>query len=105
MHPIRNPNSLGPLRPLARTLALAAAAGPIVAPVAVAGDWYVDASASNCATATGGPSAPFCTIGDALAVAVNGDTIHVAAGKYAEHFVVTADVALVGTSEIGRAAC
>src|SRR5687767_11189027 len=66
-------------------------------PIARAGDWYVDANAGNCATATGGPSDPFCTITDALEVAVDGDTIHVAPGTYFETLIVDQDVKVVGT--------
>jgi hypothetical protein len=68
------------------------------APCALASDWYVDATASNCATATGGPSDPFCKIADALAVALDGDTVHVAPGTYFENLVVAHDVTLIGTS-------
>src|SRR5262245_41106129 len=73
---------------------LAAAASP----AAFAGDWYVDVNGANCATATGGATDPFCSLGDALAVAVDGDTIHVAAGTYFENVVIAADVTLLGTS-------
>src|SRR5688572_20687573 len=85
-------------RRLVRAPAFAAAFLLCVAPCASPGDWYVDVNAPNCATGTGGPNDPFCNIGNALAVAVDGDTIHVAAGTYLENLIVSEDVLLLGTS-------
>lgn len=60
-------------------------------------DWSVDASNPNC-PGSGTSSDPFCTITDAVAVAVDGDSILIAAGTYFEHLVIDADISLVGTS-------
>ena len=60
-------------------------------------DWFVDVQAPNCAAGDGSASAPFCEIADALAVAVDGDTIFVAAGAYRGNLLVASDVHLVGS--------
>ncbi len=62
-----------------------------------ASDWYVDQSAPNCAAGNGSQGAPFCTLDLALAVAGNGDTIHVAPGTYYVRATISADVTIVGT--------
>src|SRR5262249_7657411 len=77
-------------------LFLVLVAGLVESPVARAGDWYVDAAA-NCAAADGSARAPYCTMGEALAVAVGGDTIHVAPGTYAENLSIAADVAIASS--------
>ena len=82
---------------LARIPALIGAFVLSGAPLVRAGDWYVDVNAPNCASGTGGPSDPFCNIADALAVAFNGDTIHIAPGTYFENLKVNDDVTMVGT--------
>ncbi len=70
----------------------------LAASLACASDWYVDQSYSGCGTGSGGPNDPFCTIGDALNVAADGDTIHIAPGSYLEAIrIFSADVTLVGT--------
>jgi len=60
-------------------------------------DWFVDASAPGCATATGGPGDPFCTLADAIGAAAGGDTIHVAPGTYVENLRLDKDLNLRGT--------
>ena len=59
-------------------------------------DLYVDASAT-CASGAGTLTNPYCTIGEAVAAAVNGDVIRIAAGTYVEIFDLAQDVALIGT--------
>ncbi|HET6164453.1 MAG TPA: hypothetical protein VFG37_12350 [Planctomycetota bacterium] len=61
-----------------------------------AGDWYVNIGDPGCASGDGSQGAPFCDIGDALAVAVNGDVIHVAAGNYVELLLITKSVTISG---------
>ncbi|MCP3915061.1 MAG: DUF1565 domain-containing protein [bacterium] len=46
------------------------------------GDLYVDGLHATCATGNGSEASPFCTIGEAIAAAQPGDTIHVAPGTY-----------------------
>ncbi len=65
-----------------------------VPPVA---DLYVDAGA-NCGIGAGTMAQPYCTIGEAVAGAVDGDVIRIAAGSYVENLVLDSDVTLVGTS-------
>lgn len=67
---------------------------PASAPLLV--DLFVDGSASNCAAATGTAAAPYCTIADALAVAVAGDVIRIAPGTYNERISVANNIRLVG---------
>ncbi len=69
----------------------------LAASVACASDWYVDQSYSGCSTGSGGPNDPFCTIGDALTVAADGDTIHIAPGDYSESARIFADLTVIGT--------
>ena len=59
-------------------------------------DWFVDQNAPDCATGTGGPQDPFCTIARAIAAATDGDRILIAAGRYQEHLVLDEDLELVG---------
>lgn len=67
-------------------------------PLARASDWYVDVNDPNCASGTGGPNDPFCTIGAAVSAAANGDTIHIAAGTYLENLVLDKSLTLLGTN-------
>ena len=67
------------------------------APVASAGDWYVDVGFAGCASGDGSAGNPFCGIMDAVAAASGGDTIHIAPGSYFEHLDVDKDLVLVGT--------
>ena len=76
------------------SLALALFAAPGLA----LGDLYVDASATNCASATGTQADPFCTIAAAVAAASGGDTLHLAAGTYDESVFLDKDLSLIGTS-------
>lgn len=62
-------------------------------PAAPVADLFVDASA-DCAAATGSAALPFCTIGEAIAVAVAGDVIHIAPGAYPEELTLDRDVEL-----------
>ncbi len=57
-------------------LALAA-----LASAARAGEWWVD-QAANCGLGNGSAGTPYCTVAEAVAVALPGDTIHVAPGSY-----------------------
>lgn len=59
-------------------------------------DWYVDQNAPACATGHGGPQDPFCTIGDAILAASEGDRILVSAGTYVENLVLDKDLELIG---------
>lgn len=59
-------------------------------------DVFVDASAPNCGTGTGGLADPVCTINDAIALASPGDTIRIAPGTYIENLSLTFDLDLVG---------
>lgn len=59
------------------------------------GDIYVDQTA-NCSIADGTAAAPFCTVGEALAVAVSGDQVLVAPGFYRERVAIDADISLLG---------
>ena len=68
------------------------------AEIVSAGDWFVDQSYSNCSQSDGSAGKPYCTIGGALAVAVAGDTIHVATGTYKEQVALTIDMTLIGTN-------
>jgi hypothetical protein len=61
------------------------------------GDVFVDASAS-CAVADGSEVRPFCTVAEALGVAVDGDVLHIASGTYAENLFIAEDLTLLGTS-------
>ncbi len=61
-----------------------------------AGDWYVDVGDPGCAGGDGSQGAPFCDIGDALAVAANGDVIHVEAGNYVELLLIAKSVTISG---------
>lgn len=61
------------------------------------GDLYVDSSAPNCTTGTGSVGDPVCNIADAVALAVNGDTIHIAPGTYVENLIIPVDLELRGT--------
>ena len=79
----------------ARPLALAAAM--LIVPLPGGQLWYVDVQDPNCATGTGGPLDPFCTIASALLAAANGDTIFIAPGTYPERLVVGKNLALIGT--------
>ena len=65
--------------------------GPVLA-----SDWYVDLDNANC-PGTGRPTDPFCAIADAVAVASDGDTIHIAAGRYHENLALDKDLTLIGT--------
>jgi len=60
-------------------------------------DVFVDGTAQNCATATGTATDPVCTVGDALALAIPGDTVHVAPGTYVENIAIGTDLTLIGT--------
>lgn len=57
-------------------------------------DLLVDATA-DCSIGTGSAALPFCTISEALMVAVDGDVIRIASGTYPEELIVTHDVQLV----------
>ncbi len=70
----------------------------LVTPSVRATDWYVDQNDPNCPTGTGGPGDPFCAITDALNVAADGDTIHIAPGTYFENLVIGKSLKLIGTS-------
>ncbi len=67
---------------------------------AVPFDLFVDAAAP-CSQSDGSQAAPFCTLAEALSVAVPGEVIRIAAGTYPENVVVSADVHLVGTDGAG----
>jgi hypothetical protein len=58
------------------------------------GDWYVDAAFVG--VSDGSASAPFRTIGEALAVATDDQTIAVGDGRYAEDVRITRRVSLLG---------
>lgn len=64
-------------------------------------DWYVDQGYVHCASGTGGPVDPFCTITAALLVALHGDTIRIAPGAYQESLWIDRDVHLIGTAGAG----
>ncbi|MBL8801120.1 MAG: right-handed parallel beta-helix repeat-containing protein [Planctomycetes bacterium] len=67
--------------------------------VLFATDFYVDQNNPNCGVGTGSQTAPFCTIGQALAVAANGDTIFVGPGTYLENLTwPNANVSLIGSA-------
>src|SRR5262245_8791945 len=66
--------------------------------VARASDWYVDANNANCASGTGGPNDPFCRIADAVAAAVDGDTLLISPASYFENVVLDKDLTLIGTA-------
>lgn len=78
------------------SLALAVCA----APATLASDLFVDLGA-NCATGNGTQGAPFCTITEALANAVDGDVIRVAPGGYLEELNIGLDVVLEATGASG----
>ena len=59
------------------------------------GDLFVDPLA-NCAVSDGSVSFPFCSLGEALLVAVDGDVIRIAPGTYRERVTVARDVTLAG---------
>jgi hypothetical protein len=82
-----------------RLLYIASSIGSLVSALALT-DWYVDKNNANCANGTGTQVAPFCNIGDAIAVAVSGDTIHVAPSTYFENlsFWSNVDVSVIGTA-------
>lgn len=62
-------------------------------------DIYVDRSNPNCGSANGSQAAPYCTIGQALAVAADGDTIRIAPGTYNENLLwANIDITLIGTA-------
>ncbi len=61
-----------------------------------AGDWYVDAFA-DCLSGNGAIGSPFCKIQDAIDVAADGDTIHIASGAYFENVILDRDLTLRGT--------
>ncbi len=63
---------------------------PLVAP----GDWFVDSNAAQCAMADGTAQAPFCTIREALAIAISGDEVFLATGDYVEDLAFSTDVKL-----------
>ncbi len=63
-----------------------------------AADWYVDANYAGCATGTGGPNDPFCSITFAVAAASDGDTIHIAPATYVENVVLDKNLVLIGTA-------
>ncbi len=65
-------------------------------PSPILADVYVDISAS-CASGAGTLANPYCTIGEAVAVAVNGDVIRIAAGTYVELLDLSQNVSLIGT--------
>lgn len=69
-------------------LGVGVVAGP---PLAI--DLHVDASAA-CGGANGTAASPYCRVEDALAAAVDGDVIHIAAGTYVENLTVGRDVTL-----------
>jgi hypothetical protein len=74
-----------------------AAAFALLAPVASAADWYVDASYANCSSSTGSASQPFCTVQAAVQAASSGDSIHVAPGTYSGPITVDRSLTLLGT--------
>lgn len=76
------------------SLALAGIGAGTPGPILI--DLFVDASAS-CAAGNGTAATPFCSIDEAVAVAVNGDVIRIAAGTYVENLTLAANVTLVGT--------
>ncbi len=84
---------------LPRWAALVAAAS-FGASTAFASDLFVNASA-NCAVGNGSQGAPFCTINEALAAAVDGDVIRVAPGGYTEELSISLDVVLETTGTPG----
>ncbi len=69
-------------------------------PTAPLADLFVDAAA-NCLNGTGSAASPFCTIGEALAVAVSGDVIRIAPGTYPEELTVNTDVQLLAQGAPG----
>ena len=60
-------------------------------------DWYVDSNNPDCSFADGSSQNPFCFIGDALALAQDRDTIHIAPGLYFDNPTIDRDVTLIGT--------
>jgi len=67
-------------------------------------DIHVD-PAANCAVANGSAAAPFCTVTEALQVAVDGDRILVAAGTFPGPYDVTQDLTILGAGdEVGGTA-
>lgn len=56
--------------------------------------WYVDAA--NMGMEDGSESAPFNTIGEAVDAAIDGDTVRVAAGTYAEQVLANKELAFKG---------
>lgn len=62
-------------------------------------NWYVDVTrALNVPTQAGSQAFPFAFIGDAMNVATDGDTVHVAAGEYDERVSASVSVILLGDS-------
>jgi hypothetical protein len=59
--------------------------------------WYVGVNAPSCGTGIGTEADPFCDIMDAVAVATDGDTIHIAPGTYFENVVLDKDLELIGS--------
>lgn len=78
------------LTPLACSLAL------IPSSAAAVSDWYVDAASTQCSAADGSPALPFCSISEALSVAMDGDTVLIAPGVYEEELTVDQDIELIG---------
>ena len=54
-----------------------------------AADWYVGSTGSDAPGQGASAGTPFATVGYATSAAANGDTIHIAAGSYAEPASVT----------------
>lgn len=61
-------------------------------------DVYVDVNAVDCAAGTGTMADPVYSIGDAINMAMPGDTIRIAPGTYFENVVLNMDLELIGTS-------
>ncbi len=66
-------------------------------PFAVLSDLFVNQSA-NCSVGDGTELTPFCTVTEALAVAADGDVIHIAPGVYGETVTADVDVTMIGTA-------
>jgi hypothetical protein len=84
----------GPLYLLIAVLALLASSTLSPPVAAVGGTWVVDDDSSDCVD---GSAPDYPTITQALAVAMNGDTIRVCEGDYTESsFVITASLTITG---------
>ena len=59
-----------------------------------AADWYVGSTGSDAPGQGASAGTPFATVGYATSAAANGDTIHIAAGSYAEPASVTVNKSL-----------